>query len=213
MEKYCQNPLCENKAVKQVPVSVREASDQKRSLCAACEEVYTWGVQQGTMSQKGLLIELPPKETGSEPLYRVVYAIDVNSPNPQQAAERAYEMMTDPQSMRPVLHVVNSSGRDKVVDLAISDAPVNANPDESQEKARRFVEAAGARCPSCNSEDIDFGTVELDAQCAYQEACCRHCQKRFCAVYRLVGYGLHVGDSLEVHTIAEDIGKIKGDKG
>jgi len=34
MEKYCQNPLCENEAVKQVPVSVRRAGDQKRSLCA-----------------------------------------------------------------------------------------------------------------------------------------------------------------------------------
>jgi hypothetical protein len=48
MEEYCQNPLCEHKAVKQVPVSVRAASDQKRSLCAACEEVYTWGVQHGS---------------------------------------------------------------------------------------------------------------------------------------------------------------------
>src|SRR4030042_329913 len=63
MEKYCQNPLCENEAVKQVPVSVREASDQKRSLCATCEEAYSWGVQQGTMSQKGLLTEPPPRET------------------------------------------------------------------------------------------------------------------------------------------------------
>jgi hypothetical protein len=213
MKEYCQNPLCENKAVKQVPVSVREASDQKRSLCAACEEVYTWGVQQGTMSQKGLLIEPPPKETGPEPLYRVVYAIDVNSPNPQQAAEQAYEIMTDRESIRPVLHIVDGRGRNKVVDLAISDARVGASLDESQEKARRFVEAAGAKCPTCDSEDIDFGTVELDAQCAYQEACCRHCQKRFCAVYRLVGYGLHVGDSLEVHTITQEIGKIKGATG
>jgi len=118
MEEYCQNPLCENKAVKQVPVSVREASDQKRSLCAVCEEVYSWGVQQGTMSQKGLLIEPPPKERGPEPLYRVVYVIDVNAPNPQQATEQAYEMMTDPESMRPVLDILDAAGRCTRVDLS-----------------------------------------------------------------------------------------------
>jgi len=47
MERYCQNPLCENEAAKIVPVSVDKPSDQKRALCAACEEVYTWGVQHG----------------------------------------------------------------------------------------------------------------------------------------------------------------------
>lgn len=118
METYCQNPLCENQAVKQVPVSVREASDQKRSLCAACEEVYTWGVQQGQMSKVGLQIEPPPKEKGPESLYRVVYAIDVNAPNPPQAAERAYEIMKDPASLPPVLEVLVSSGRCTRVDLS-----------------------------------------------------------------------------------------------
>ena len=47
MKRYCQNPLCENEAVKVVPVSVDRPADQKRALCAACEEVYTWGVQHG----------------------------------------------------------------------------------------------------------------------------------------------------------------------
>ena len=79
MEEYCQNPLCENEAVKEVPVSVRTASDQARALCAACEEVYTWGVQHGTMTRKGLKIEPPPEERGNEPLFRVVYIIDVNA--------------------------------------------------------------------------------------------------------------------------------------
>ena len=50
MERYCQNPLCENEAVKVVPVSVDEPSDQKLALCAACEEVYTWGVQHGRIA-------------------------------------------------------------------------------------------------------------------------------------------------------------------
>jgi len=50
MEKYCQNPLCENEATKSVPVSVDRPSDHRRSLCAVCEEVYSWGVQHGRMS-------------------------------------------------------------------------------------------------------------------------------------------------------------------
>ncbi len=50
MERYCQNPLCENEAIKVVPVSVDRPSDQMRALCAVCEEVYTWGVQQGRIT-------------------------------------------------------------------------------------------------------------------------------------------------------------------
>ena len=66
MEEFCQNPLCENKAVKEVPVSVRTTSDQVRALCAACEEVYTWGVQHGSTICEGLKIDPPPKEKGDE---------------------------------------------------------------------------------------------------------------------------------------------------
>ena len=50
MERYCENSLCENEAVKTVPVSVNKPSDQKRSLCAACKEAYDWGVQHGRMT-------------------------------------------------------------------------------------------------------------------------------------------------------------------
>jgi hypothetical protein len=65
-----------------------------------------------------LTIEPPPKETGLERLYRVVYVIDVNAMNPRQAAERAYELMKDPASMRPVLEIIDSSGRQTRVDLS-----------------------------------------------------------------------------------------------
>jgi hypothetical protein len=50
MERYCQNPLCENEASKIVSVSVDRPSDQKRSLCAICEEAYSWGLQHGRLS-------------------------------------------------------------------------------------------------------------------------------------------------------------------
>jgi hypothetical protein len=50
MERYCQNPYCENEATKTIPVSVDRPSDQKRALCAVCEEVYTWGIQHGQIT-------------------------------------------------------------------------------------------------------------------------------------------------------------------
>jgi len=118
MEKYCQNPLCENEAVKEVPVSVETASDQTRALCAACEEVYAWGVQHGRFASPGLRIEPPPKEKGDEPLFRVVYIIDVNASDIREAAEYTHRIMTDPDSLRPVLHVIDSRGNSTEVDLS-----------------------------------------------------------------------------------------------
>jgi hypothetical protein len=50
MEKFCQNDLCENEAVRQVPVSVNGPCDQRRAVCAACKEAYDWGVQHGRMT-------------------------------------------------------------------------------------------------------------------------------------------------------------------
>ncbi|OHB65728.1 MAG: hypothetical protein A2V70_10350 [Planctomycetes bacterium RBG_13_63_9] len=167
------------------------------------------------MSQKGLLTEPPPRETGPEPLYRVVYVIDVNAADIREAAEYTHRIMTDPSSLAPVLHVLDHRGHDAIVDLASEPpgAAIQPRSDESDQKAHRFVQAGGTRCPSCDSENIDLGKVELDSQHAYQEASCRTCQRGFSAVYRLVGYGLHVGDSFEVHTITADSGEIKGRPG
>jgi hypothetical protein len=47
MKEFCENPYCENPGAKAVPVSVIRRSDERRTLCAACEEAYTWGVQHG----------------------------------------------------------------------------------------------------------------------------------------------------------------------
>jgi len=65
-----------------------------------------------------LTIEPPPKETGPEQLYRVVYVIDLNATNPRQAAERAYEIMKNPASWPPVLDSIDSDGRRTRVDLS-----------------------------------------------------------------------------------------------
>ena len=50
MKEFCDNPYCENPGFKEVPVSVRRAGDQKRTLCASCEEAWSWGVQHGTFT-------------------------------------------------------------------------------------------------------------------------------------------------------------------
>ena len=139
MEEYCQNQLCENKAVEEVPVSVAKPSDQTRSLCASCEEVYTWGVQHGTMICEGLKIEPPPEEMGDEPLFRVVYMIDVNSGDVNEAAEYTHRIMTDPRSLRPVLNVIDSAGNVTEVDLSKDDSgPDDIGKTANDEAAKRL---------------------------------------------------------------------------
>jgi len=69
-------------------------------------------------TQRGLVIDPPPQEKVPEPLYRAVYAIDVNARDAHHAAERAYQIMIDPQSMRPVLEVIDSHGRRTRIDFS-----------------------------------------------------------------------------------------------
>jgi len=65
MKAHCENPLCESRSVKKVPVSVRKHGDQVRALCATCEEAYTWGVQHGRMpALKGALWILAVADSG-----------------------------------------------------------------------------------------------------------------------------------------------------
>jgi len=50
MKDFCQNQYCGNPGARVVQVSVEGPGDQKRTLCTACEEAYTWGVQHGTIA-------------------------------------------------------------------------------------------------------------------------------------------------------------------
>jgi hypothetical protein len=70
------------------------------------------------MTSKDYRIEPPPKDHGSKPLFRIVYTIDVNGDSPQKAAEYAYELMADPESMRPVLDVIDGKGCVVRIDLS-----------------------------------------------------------------------------------------------
>jgi hypothetical protein len=61
MKEFCENPLCENEGFKEVRVSVKTGGDEKRMLCAACEEAYAWGLQHGRMACRA---ESDAKEKG-----------------------------------------------------------------------------------------------------------------------------------------------------
>jgi len=160
--------------------------------------------------KRGLYIEPPPQEDGDEPLYRVVYIIDVNGTDSRDAAEYTYRIMTDPDSLAPVLNVLDCKGNETVVDLSAESTGEDtvSQPDESDEQARRFVTVAATQCPKCGSEDLSFQSIDIDGQSAYQKASCQGCEVRFYSVYRLVGFGLYVDDTAEIHTIAEDFGEI-----
>ena len=63
-------------------------------------------------------IQPPPVETGNEPLFRVIYVIDVNAADALEAAKLAHQIMTDPDSMPPVLEVMDHKGNVEKIDLS-----------------------------------------------------------------------------------------------
>lgn len=73
------------------------------------------------MKKQQFTIEPPPKENGPEKLYRVVYIIDVNAADPKEAAEFTHQIMTDPDSLRPVLHIIDEGGKSVKIDLSKED--------------------------------------------------------------------------------------------
>ena len=69
------------------------------------------------MSKK-IHIQPPPVEKGNEPLFRVIYVIDVSAGNIIEAAMNAYEIMSDLDSLPPVLEVIDSKGNKIKIDLS-----------------------------------------------------------------------------------------------
>jgi len=70
------------------------------------------------MSSKDYRINPPPKDAGEEPLFRVVYTIDVNAFNEQKAAEQAWQMMRAKDAFDPILMVLDSEGKQTKLDLS-----------------------------------------------------------------------------------------------
>ncbi|MFC1652701.1 hypothetical protein ACFL3F_03170 [Planctomycetota bacterium] len=64
---------------------------------------------------EGLHIDPPPREDG---LFRVIYIIDVNANDAKAAAQETHETMIDPDSLAPVLHVLDSGGHETTIDLS-----------------------------------------------------------------------------------------------
>ena len=69
------------------------------------------------MSGKDYTISPPPKDAGVEPLFRVVYDIDVNATDEKHAAEAAWQMMRAEDAFDPILMVVDSDGKQTQLDL------------------------------------------------------------------------------------------------
>jgi hypothetical protein len=69
-------------------------------------------------ADKGLMIEPPHKEGGDEPLFRVVYILDINAVNPIEAAMQIHRIMSDPESQLPVLEVIDHRGKAVSIDLS-----------------------------------------------------------------------------------------------
>jgi len=70
------------------------------------------------MKKRQFVIDPPPEDSGEEKLYRVVYVIDVPAAGPKEAAELAHRIMTDPDSLPPVLHIIDESGKSVEIDLS-----------------------------------------------------------------------------------------------
>ena len=69
-------------------------------------------------TKDGLLISRPPKESGPETLFRVVYVIDVPGSGSLEAAQEAHRILNDPDSMPPVLHVLSCDCQVQTIDLS-----------------------------------------------------------------------------------------------
>jgi hypothetical protein len=69
-------------------------------------------------STAGLHIDPPHPESGDEPLFRVVYVIDLNAANARDAADYAHRIMSDPQSQPPVFQIIDHTGTAVTVDLS-----------------------------------------------------------------------------------------------
>jgi hypothetical protein len=111
MKDFCENQCCENPGAKVVPVSVRTPSDQQRTLCVTCEEAYSWGVQQGTISAQG-----QPRPHLGRFLKKggfVILTRNEGDPSKHGPFEAwAYQGPLDLQAATPVTFGVGASARD-----------------------------------------------------------------------------------------------------
>ena len=63
-------------------------------------------------------IQPPSTEKNDEPLFRVIYVIDINAADSLEAAKLVHQIITDPDSMPPVLEVIDYKGKSVKIDLS-----------------------------------------------------------------------------------------------
>ena len=69
MKDFCEIEYCENPGFKVVRTSAERACDGKRTLCAPCEEAFSWGVSHGMRIagwKPGMPIHDTPRKGGSK---------------------------------------------------------------------------------------------------------------------------------------------------
>ena len=88
-----------------------------------CERLNT---EEDLEVPRGLVVEPPHKESGDEPLLRVVYVIDVNAADCRKAAEGVHQIMMDMircDGQPPILEVINHRGTVVSIDLSKGSPP------------------------------------------------------------------------------------------
>lgn len=53
---------------------------------------------------------------------------------------------------------------------------------------KEYADVKGTVCPVCGSDDLDGGSVDIDAGTATQEVVCLECLSSWTDVYTLTGY-------------------------
>jgi hypothetical protein len=101
---------------------------------------------EGGLSSAGLVIEPPPKDSGKEPLYRVVYVIDVNAVDPLDAARQTHRIMADPGSMAPVLEVMDHRGHVVRIDLSDEEPPRTRKDTRAGKTSKTRAPSPSADC-------------------------------------------------------------------
>lgn len=89
-----------------------------RAIGKLCEKLNT---SENLPATRSLAVEPPHKEGGDEPLYRVIYVIDINAVSPLGAARQAHQIMMDMirhDSQPPILEILDHSGEVVSVDLS-----------------------------------------------------------------------------------------------
>ena len=141
MREFCENQLCENPSFKEVPVSVDDPADQTRTLCAACEEAYTWGVQHGTFTARVGHVDCFLTGGGY-----VVLALNSQDPHAGAPFEAwAYTGPLDFQSAQPVSFGVGASAFEALRVL-------NENLDAGEEVTA--IAVSGEAGPTINKREL-----------------------------------------------------------